>query len=130
MPAFAFVQNVWQAGIVLSLIAIGIGGANPIRTALLADYFGTRSFGAINGVAMTVGTLGAFLGPWLLGLSVDATDGYTLGFVSTGLVALLAIPAILASTPPTQLIARYRRRPVRVRRPAPPLRTSSGTARR
>jgi sugar phosphate permease len=107
MPAFAFVQNLWQSALVLSVIACGTGGANPIRTALLADYFGTRSFGVINGAATTVGTLGAFLGPWLVGLTVDITDGYTFGFVFTGVIALFAIPAVLASKPPVQLIADY-----------------------
>ena len=52
---FALVQNLWQAGLVLTVIAAGVGGANPIRTALLADYYGTRSFGAINGVSMAIG---------------------------------------------------------------------------
>ena len=42
MPLFALVQNLWQASLVLMVIAAGVGGANPIRTALLADYFGTR----------------------------------------------------------------------------------------
>ena len=130
MPTFALVQNLWQASFVLMMIAIGVGGANPIRTALLADYFGTRSFGAINGVSMFIGTFGAFLGPWLLGVSVDETGGYTLGFVATGAIALLAIPAVLWARPPTDLMRQHRRHAVRVLRPSPPARTSSGTARR
>ena len=128
MPLFSLVQNLWQAGLVLTVIAAGVGGANPIRTALLADYYGTRSFGAINGVSMLIGTLGAFLGPWLLGLSVDATGGYSIGFASTGVVALFAIPAVLWATPPSELMARYRRRPVRVVPPGPP-RSPLGTPR-
>ena len=120
MPLFSLVQNLWQASLVLVVIAAGVGGANPIRTALLADYYGTRSFGVINGASMMIGTLGAFLGPWLLGLSVDATGGYSLGFALTGVVALFAIPAVLRTKPPTALTARYRRRPVRVVPPGPP----------
>ena len=120
MPLFALVQNLWQASLVLMVIAAGVGGANPIRTALLADYFGTRSFGAINGVSMAIGTLGAFLGPWLLGLSVDATGGYSTGFMFTGVVALASIPFVLRTKAPTELTARYRRRPVRVVQPGPP----------
>ena len=73
--------------------------------------------------------MGAFLGPWLLGLSVDATGGYSIGFVSTGLVALLSIPAVLRTKAPTALTARYRRRPVRVVPPGPP-RAQHGAARR
>ena len=119
MPLFALVQNLWQASLVLMVIAAGVGGANPIRTALLADYFGTRSFGAINGVSMAIGTLGAFLGPWLLGLSVDVTGGYSTGFMFTGVVALASIPFVLRTKAPTELTARYRRRPVRVVQPGP-----------
>lgn len=120
IPLFALVQNLWQASLVLMVIAAGVGGANPIRTALLADYFGTRSFGAINGVSMMLGTLGAFLGPWLLGISVDVTGGYSIGFAFTGVIALLAIPPVLRTSPPTELIARYRRPRVRVVQPGPP----------
>ena len=129
MPLFSLVQNLWQASLVLVVIAAGVGGANPIRTALLADYYGTRSFGAINGVSMMIGTLGAFLGPWLLGLSVDATGGYSIGFAVTGVVGLFAIPAILRTKPPSELMARYRRRPVRVVPPGPP-RAQHGAPRR
>ncbi len=128
MPLFGLVQNLWQASLVLMVIAAGVGGANPIRTALLADYFGTRSFGAINGVSMAIGTLGAFLGPWLLGLSVDATGGYSTGFLFTGVVALLSIPVVLRTKAPTELTARHRRRPVRVVQPGPP-RGASGAPR-
>lgn len=119
MPLFALVQNLWQASLVLLVIAAGVGGANPIRTALLADYYGTRSFGAINGLSMLIGTFGAFLGPWLLGLSVDRTGGYALGFACTGAVALFAIPAVLWARPPSGLAAWRRTRP-RVVPPGPP----------
>ncbi|MYA20398.1 MAG: MFS transporter [Chloroflexi bacterium] len=120
MPVFALVQNLWQASLVLLVISAGVGGANPIRTALLADYYGTRSFGAINGVAMLIGTFGAFLGPWLMGLSVDVTGGYATGFMATGVVALLAIPLVLRTRAPEELMARYRRRAVRAVQPGPP----------
>ncbi len=128
-PVFALVQNLWQASLVLMVISAGVGGANPIRTALLADYFGTRSFGAINGVAMMIGTFGAFLGPWLMGLSVDVTGGYAPGFTMTGVVALLAIPLVLRTRAPTELTARHRRRPVRVVQPGPPRGRPGATAR-
>ena len=69
---------------------------------------------------MAIGTLGAFLGPWLLGLSVDVTGGYSTGFMFTGVVALVSIPFVLRTKAPTELTARYRGRTVRVVQPGPP----------
>jgi nitrate/nitrite transporter NarK len=76
----------------------------------MADYFGTTSFGAINGVAMFIGTAGAFFGPLAVGIGVDLTGSYTPGWLISMAVSVIAIPAILLALPPTELITRYRAR--------------------
>lgn len=110
MPLLMLVDGFWVSVPVLVMIGLGMGGANPLRTALMADYFGTTHFGAINGVAMFIGTLGAFFGPWLVGLGVDATDSYNLGWTITAVVSACSIPAVLLALPPTALIAEFRAR--------------------
>ncbi len=106
-PLLAFTNSFVTSLIVLSLIAPGFGGVIPIRPALLADYFGTRHFGTINGMNMLVVTLGSFFGPWAVGLLVDSTGDYTGGWLLCGAVAALAGPLMLAATPPRDLIERY-----------------------
>jgi len=111
LPLLAFVQEFWQALVVLAIIAPGFGGSIPVRPALLADYFGTRYFGTVNGLLFLVMTLGSFLGPLLVGWTVDLTDEYTLGWLVAAVVTALSLPALLAARRPSALIDEYRVRP-------------------
>lgn len=108
IPALALVDSFWQAVVVLMVIAPGFGGAIPVRPALLADYFGTRYFGSLNGITTLAATLGSFGGPLLVGWLVDRTGNYELGWIACGLVGLAAVPAALLARPPRALVAAHR----------------------
>ncbi len=84
----------------LLILGPGFGAIIPVRTALLADYYGVRYFGTINGSAAFVTTAGAVIGPWVVGRTVDATGTYTLGWAIAAAVAWLAVPVLLAARPP------------------------------
>ena len=84
----------------LLILGPGFGGIIPVRTALMADYYGVRHFGTINGAAAFVMTAGAVIGPWVVGRTVDATGTYTLGWAISAAVAWLAVPVLLAARPP------------------------------
>ena len=84
----------------LLILGPGFGGIIPVRTALMADYYGVRHFGTINGAAAFVMTAGAVIGPWVVGRTVDATGTYTLGWAIAAAVAWLAVPILLAARPP------------------------------
>jgi MFS family permease len=107
MPMLAFVHSYWTGILVLAFIAPGFGGVIPLRPALLVDYFGTRHFGTINGMNMLIVTLGSFFGPWAVGLLVDSSGEYTSGWLLCGAIAALAVPAMLAASPPRGLVERY-----------------------
>jgi MFS family permease len=111
MPLLALTHSFWPAMAVMVLIAPGFGGAIPVRPAMLADYFGTRYFGTLNGITALITTLGGFGSPILVGWLVDTTDSYAMGWIICGLIGLTAVPAALASTPPRALIEEYERRP-------------------
>jgi MFS family permease len=106
-PMLAFADSLLAAILVLVFIAPGFGGVIPVRPALLADYFGTKYFGTINGMNQLVVTLGSFFGPWAVGLLVDRTGGYGAGWVLCGAIAALAVPLMLLATPPRGLLERY-----------------------
>jgi MFS family permease len=114
VPLLALANTLVQVLAVMLLIAPGFGGTIPVRPAMLADYFGTRYFGTVNGAMVFVQTAGAFFGPLVVGRIVDQTGEYTLGWLVCGVVTALAVPLVLAATPPRALMERHR-----VRRTAP-----------
>lgn len=109
MLLLPFVNDVWQAIPVVSLIAVGFGGAVPVRPALVADYFGTRHFGTIFGLTTFVRTLGATLGPLVVGFTYDRTDTYTPGWVFSAALVALIIPLLLIARPPNDLAETFRK---------------------
>jgi len=82
------------------IVAPGYGAMMPVRPALFADYFGTRHFGAINGTATLIAHTGGALGPWVVGLAVDASGGYAAGWYLSATLALMAVPLFLIASPP------------------------------
>lgn len=108
IPLLAIVHSVPATITVMLVMAPGFGGTIPVRPAILADYFGTRYFGTVNGAMVFVMTIGAFFGPLLVGRVVDVTGEYTLGWLLCGGVTALAVPLMLSARPPHRLIARYR----------------------
>ncbi|MGE3960241.1 MAG: MFS transporter [Dehalococcoidia bacterium] len=107
--ALVLAENVWQALLAVALIAPGFGGIVPVRPAMLADYFGTKYFGQINGWGRLMFTTGGAVGAWLVGYLFDVTGGYTAAWLIAGGVVLVGVPSILLAKPPTELIARYER---------------------
>ena len=103
-----FATSYWQAVAGIALVAPGFGGTIPLRPAMMAEYFGTKHFGTVSGVASLMNTTGGALGPWTIGLIVDVTGEYLLGWYLAAGVALLAVPLVLLARPPRALIERYR----------------------
>ena len=107
MPLLALTHSFWPAMAVMVLIAPGFGGAIPVRPAMLADYFGTKYFGTLNGISALITTFGGFGSPILVGWLVDTTNSYSVGWIICGVIGLTAVPAALASRPPRVLIEAY-----------------------
>ncbi len=99
---FSFIDagRVWLIVPSLLLYATGFGGTIPLRPALQADYFGTRSFGAIFGWLGLIGMLGGVASPVIAGWIFDVTGSYRLSWQSFALATLPAIPLMLLAKPP------------------------------
>ena len=106
--AMALATEFWQVVLAILLISPGFGGTIPVRPAMMADYFGTKHFGTVNGIAALMNTTGGALGPWAVGYIVDVTGQYTTGWYLAAGVGLLAAPLILMASPPTALIEQAR----------------------
>lgn len=108
LPLLAFAPSTSVVLVASLLIATGFGGSIPVRPALLADYFGTRYFGTINGMSALVLTTGGAIGPWAIGWLVDLTGGYQAGWLVALAVTAAALPLFLMMRAPTELVAHYR----------------------
>ncbi|MCK9486494.1 MAG: MFS transporter [Dehalococcoidia bacterium] len=104
LPILTFADSFAMAMLGIVLLAPGFGGSIPVRPALLADYFGTRYFGTMNGIGALVMTTGGAIGPWVVGFMVDRTGSYDGGWLLATGVTALAIPLFLLARPPDALI--------------------------
>lgn len=96
----------------IAVVAPGYGAMMPVRPALFADYFGTRHFGAVNGLSMMLALTGGAAGPWAVGWIVDTSGGYVEGWYVGAAVALSGIPLFLLATPPLALQQEFRGQPL------------------
>ena len=96
---YASVYEAWQILYVLPVFALGFGGSIPVRPAFQAEYFGLKAFGAIQGLAFTIATLGGLLGPVFAGWMYDVTENYRLAFTLLAGGSLLAVPLVLSVSP-------------------------------
>jgi MFS family permease len=82
------------------LFGAGFGARGPIITAMAAQLFPGRHFGAIYGLMSMGNGLGGAIGPWFGGVMHDLTGSYRLAFlVATGCCALGAACFWLARAP-------------------------------
>ncbi len=78
----------------------GYGGPVRLRAALLADYFGRRSFGTILGWLAFITMLGGVASPVIAGWVFDTTGNYRVAWQAITIITIPAIPLILLCKPP------------------------------
>ena len=69
----------------VTLSGLSFGVMLPLHGLFAADVYGLERLGTLTGIQQAIGSIAAAAGPFLVGLSFDATGGYR-----TALVALLA----------------------------------------
>jgi MFS family permease len=93
--AFASIYQVWHIAFFVLLYPLGHGGTVPLRFAILADYFGRKSYGALLGLTMTLTAVFGIIGPVFTGLVFDLTGSYRIAFLVIGVISLTAVPLTL-----------------------------------
>ncbi|MFA7248155.1 MAG: MFS transporter [Dehalococcoidia bacterium] len=104
------VRTPWEAVAVLALLGPGFGGSVPVRTAMIADNYGTMHFGTINGIATFVRTIGSALGPLTVGYAIDRSGAYTIGWLLAAGVVGAGLIGVLLERPPEALRSEWRAR--------------------
>lgn len=77
------------------LWGVGFGSRGPVLHALRGDYFGSRYFGSILGIASFPMILGMTATPVLVGLAFDLQGTYKWAFLTTATTAFIASGLIL-----------------------------------
>ena len=98
----------WIAYCGLVVSSIGFGGSVPLRSLVIVDFFGTASFARLMGAERFISTIGGTIGPILIGLSLDLTQHYTVGWLMAALVGGISIPLYLMAQRPDVLIEKYK----------------------
>ena len=92
---FAYISTTWHLFAFILFWGVGFGGSIPVRFAMIADYFGRRSFGSIMGTMMTVSTVFGVIGPVFVGGMFDLRGNYREPYLILSLAVLVSIPLIL-----------------------------------
>ncbi|MBI4233254.1 MAG: MFS transporter [Chloroflexi bacterium] len=111
--ALALGGNLWMVVAYVVLFSLGFGASVPSRTAILAEYFGRRSFGSVLGWITTMGVLWSVLAPVFIGWMVDMTQSYRWALLVLSLIVFLSVPLTMIIRPPAHATggSRQGRRP-------------------
>lgn len=88
----------WLLYIYLIFFGIGFGSRAVIFSALAADIFSGKKFGAILGYSVVSVGLGGALGSWLGGLFYDLSGSYLISFALSGVVLGLSDLSVWAAS--------------------------------
>jgi MFS family permease len=92
-------SQTWLLYIYVIFFGVGFGSRAVIFSALTADTFAGKKFGAILGYFTVSVGIGGALGSWLGGFLYDVSGSYTFAFlVSVGLLAMSDICVWIASS--------------------------------
>jgi MFS family permease len=93
----------YSAAVIFALLwGVGFGGRGPILHALRGDYFGSRYFGSILGIASFPMILGMTATPVLAGLAFDLQDTYKWVFLTTATTGFMASILVLFAKRPVR----------------------------
>lgn len=87
---------------------LGFGASIPLRLAILADYFGRRSYGSVVGIASSVSAIFGVAGPLFVGFMYDFTDSYRPGYAFMALMILPALPLTMTLESQSRVAAKVR----------------------
>jgi MFS family permease len=76
----------------LLVFGIGYGGTIPVSLALMADFFGRRSYATIQGWSSMVTMLGNVIGPTLAGYVFDVSQSYEIALISFAIATVAGMP--------------------------------------
>lgn len=93
-------KDLWMLYLFAAIYGFGHGGFFALISPLMAQLFGTKSQGAIFGIAIAVGAVGGAVGPLLAGHMFDTTGSYRIPFlIVAGLITIALILIMSLGSP-------------------------------
>ena len=92
---FAYTRNATHAVAFLMLYGPGFGGVITLRLTMQGDYFGRKSFGAIQGIMQGIHMVGSIASPVFAGWIFDMFASYQLVWFVLAILTFMAIPSVL-----------------------------------
>jgi len=93
----AFPSYYW---IGVAIVGACFGGYLALFPAITADFFGTKNIGANYGFVFMAYGVGGLLGPQFAARVLEATGGYSVAFIVTGVLCLIAAGITFGLKPP------------------------------
>jgi len=103
VAAFLLLANVtvfWQVAPFALLYGIAFGAMMPANPVIVSTYFGTRSYGAIQGLIGSATVVSGVVAPVMMGWIFDQTGDYRLAVYILAAVAAAAVPVTFFARPP------------------------------
>ncbi|MCP4248321.1 MAG: MFS transporter [bacterium] len=94
-------SETWQLIVHFFLFGVAFGALLPIRASIMGEWYSGESYGRVMGSQWMVASVAGALGPAVVGIIRDATDGYAvpMGLVSAGLLVAAALTVASARVP-------------------------------
>ena len=90
-------KELWMFYLFTMVYGLSHGGLYTVVSPIVAEYFGTRSHGALFGIVFCCSMVGGAIGPVIAGYIFDVTGSYSLAFwiiPAMGALALLSISTL------------------------------------
>jgi len=98
--AFSYIHVTWLIFPFLLTFSPALGGALPLRGAVVSEYFGRSSFGSLVGAIKGVAAIGGIIGPPAAGWTFDNVGSYQpvwLSFAGAAVIAALLVLRVKGS---------------------------------
>jgi sugar phosphate permease len=100
MVALTRVEGLGMAALFVVLFGPGYGGVITLRLTMQAEFFGSKAFGAIQGIMMAILIIGTMASPLLAGYCFDLYGTYGPAWLVMAILLFLAIPISILVRPP------------------------------
>lgn len=105
MVALTKVESLGMAALFVGLFGPGYGGVITLRLTMQAEFFGSKAFGAIQGIIMAILIIGTMASPLLAGYCFDLYGTYRPAWLVMAILLFLTIPISILVRPPKKQAA-------------------------